>query len=95
MGLGLAYGAIRAAPMLITVPGGQWGEIGLGVLATLLRVCASLAIALAWTIPVGVTIGTNPRAATILQPIVQVVASVPATALFPVFLLLLSGCRAG
>ena len=32
----------------------------------------------------GVAIGTNRRLAAILQPVVQVVASVPATALFPV-----------
>ncbi len=93
--LGLAYGGPRAVLMLVEVPGGQWGEIGLGVLATLLRVSASLLIALAWTIPVGVAIGTNPRAATYLQPVVQVVASVPATALFPVFLLLIVGLPGG
>jgi NitT/TauT family transport system permease protein len=95
LGLGLAYGAVRAALMLATVPAHQWGEIGLGVLATLLRVSVSLLIALAWTIPVGVAIGTNPRAATYLQPVVQVVASVPATALFPVFLLLIIGLPGG
>ncbi len=89
VGLGLAYGVARAALMLVKVPGSQWGGIGLGVLATLLRVSASLLIALAWTIPVGVTIGTNPRAASLLQPVVQMVASIPATALFPVFLLLI------
>lgn len=95
LGLGLAYGGLRAVRMLVTVPGSQWGEIGLGVLATLLRVSASLLIALAWTIPVGVAIGTNPRVATYLQPVVQVVASVPATALFPVFLLLIVGLPGG
>ncbi len=89
LGLGLAYGAVRAGLMLVTVPAARWGEIGVGVLATLARVAVSLLIALAWTIPVGVAVGTNPRVATYLQPIVQVVASVPATALFPVFLLLL------
>ncbi|MDW8068345.1 MAG: ABC transporter permease subunit [Anaerolineae bacterium] len=95
LGLGLAYGAFRAAMMLVTVPGNQWGEIGLGVVATLLRVSTALLIALSWTIPVGVLIGTSPRAAAILQPIVQVVASVPATALFPVFLLLIVGLPGG
>ena len=55
--------------------------------ATLLRVVIALAIALVWTIPVGVAIGTNRRLATVLQPVVQITASVPATALFPVLLL--------
>ena len=59
----------------------------LGAAATFLRVNASLAIAAAWTIPVGVMIGFNPKLARILQPVTQVVASVPATALFPVLLL--------
>jgi len=95
LGLGLAYGGFRAALMLAAVPARQWGEIGLGVLATLLRVSVSLLIALAWTIPVGVAIGTNPRVATYLQPTVQVMASIPATALFPVFLLLILGLPGG
>lgn len=95
VGLGLAYGAYRAALMLATVPVSQWGDIGVGTLATLLRVSVSLLIALAWTIPVGVAVGTNPRVAAWLQPVVQVVASVPATALFPVFLFLLARLPGG
>jgi NitT/TauT family transport system permease protein len=59
------------------------------------RVAVSLGIAMLWTIPVGVAIGTNRRLAAVLQPIVQVVASVPATALFPFILLLLLPLPAG
>ena len=51
--------------------------------ATFLRVLAALVFASAWTIPAGVAIGFNPRLARIAQPIAQVAASVPATALFP------------
>jgi len=86
---GLGYGGVRAAEMLLTLPAAEWARIGLGALATLLRVTLSLMIAAAWTIPVGVLIGTNRKLATVLQPIVQIVASVPATALFPVILLAL------
>ncbi len=93
--LGLAYGALRAGQMLLGVPPEQWVEIGLGAGATLLRVLVALTIALAWTVPLGVAIGTNRRLATWLQPVVQVTASVPATALFPVFLLLLVGLPGG
>jgi NitT/TauT family transport system permease protein len=57
--------------------------------ATFLRVMLSLAIASLWTIPAGVAIGFNARLARIAQPLAQVAASVPATALFPVILLLL------
>ncbi|MEZ0397424.1 MAG: ABC transporter permease subunit [Anaerolineales bacterium] len=91
----LLYGGLRAAHMLTSLPAAQWGRILVGVLATLLRVVVSLVIALAWTIPVGVAIGTNRRVAAVLQPIVQVTASVPATAIFPVFLLLVVNLAGG
>ena len=94
-GLGIIYGLSRAALLLIKVTPAQWGEIGADLLATLVRVSIALMIALAWTIPVGVLIGTNRRLATLLQPIVQVTASVPATALFPVILLLMINLPAG
>ena len=60
-----------------------------GALATFLRVNVSLVLAAAWTIPAGVAIGFHPRLARIAQPIAQIAASVPATALFPVLLLAL------
>ncbi|HZT30609.1 MAG TPA: ABC transporter permease subunit [Bryobacteraceae bacterium] len=63
----------------------------LGTLAgagtTFLRVNAALLLAAAWTVPAGVAIGFHPRLARIAQPFVQIAASVPATALFPVVLL--------
>jgi NitT/TauT family transport system permease protein len=93
--LGLTYEAYRAGLMLWSVPLKQWGTIGLGLLATLVRVAAALTMALAWTLPVGVAIGTNQRLASWLQPLVQITASVPATALFPVLLLMLLGLPGG
>ena len=62
---------------------------------TFVRVNAALLIGAAWTIPVGVAIGSSPRLARFAQPLVQVVASIPATALFPVILLLLINLRGG
>ncbi|MDW8072588.1 MAG: ABC transporter permease subunit, partial [Anaerolineae bacterium] len=85
----LMYGALRAGQMLVEVSPTQWGQIGLGIGATLLRVMGALVIALTWTLPLGVTIGLNPRLARWLQPFVQIAASVPATALFPAVLLVL------
>jgi NitT/TauT family transport system permease protein len=95
LAVGLLYGAFRAGQMLLAVSLVQWGSIGLGVVATLLRVFAALVIALAWTVPLGVAIGTNARLAAWLQPLVQIAASVPATALFPVFLLMLLNLPGG
>jgi len=88
-GLLASYGGYRATELLVKLPASAWAQLGIGLGATFLRVGVSLGIALLWTIPIGVAIGTNRRLATILQPIVQVVAAIPATALFPVILLAL------
>ena len=83
------YGGYGAAALLLTLPAAAWAQLGLGLSATFIRVSISLVIALLWTVPAGVVIGTNRRLATVLLPIVQVVAAIPATALFPVLLLAL------
>ncbi len=85
--LAVIWGALQAYRML---QGTTWADIRyllLGAGATYLRVNAALLIAALWTIPVGVAIGFSPRLARVVQPITQIVASVPATALFPVLLL--------
>ena len=83
------YAAWQAVGLLREVKGAQFGEIMRGALATFLRVNVSLVLAAAWTIPVGVAIGFHPRLARIAQPLAQIAASVPATALFPVLLIAL------
>ncbi|MFA6076329.1 MAG: ABC transporter permease subunit [Negativicutes bacterium] len=55
---------------------------------TFLRVLAAVLLGALWTIPVGVWIGTNPRAAKTMQPIVQIAASFPSNMLFPFVTLL-------
>jgi NitT/TauT family transport system permease protein len=87
--LAVPYGLVKAALMLkdLTRPDLVTTVEAAG--ATFLRVAASLAIASLWTIPAGVAIGFNPRLAKIAQPLAQIAASVPATALFPVVLLAL------
>jgi NitT/TauT family transport system permease protein len=91
----LSFGTYRGVLMMSSLPLFQWAGIGVGILATLLRVLTALGIALLWTIPVGVAIGSVQNRASFLQPIVQIAASVPATALFPVFLLFLLQLPAG
>ncbi len=86
---GMGFLIVQAVLMMIKIPGLTWGEMGIGLLATLGRVLLSLILALVWTVPLGVYIGTNPKVSAVLQPIVQVLASVPATALFPVVLLVM------
>jgi len=67
----------------------EWlATLGLATL-TLLRVNGALLIASLWTIPAGVAIGFHPKLARVAQPLAQIAASVPATALFPIVLLAL------
>ena len=83
------YGSLRA---LVTVSGLNRQELGLllaGAGATFLRVNVALLLGTVWTVPVGVAIGFHPKLARVAQPLVQIAASVPATALFPVVLLFL------
>ncbi len=78
--------------------GVTWADVRLlllGAAATYLRVSAALLIAALWTIPVGVAIGSNPKLAQVLQPITQIVASIPASAFFPVLMLVLIRNGAG
>lgn len=84
----LVYGGYRAILFLAAVPALQWAGIAAGLGATFLRVLVVLVIALAWTVPVGFAIGANPKLTRVLQPAVQVAAAVPATALFPILVLL-------
>jgi len=89
-GLGLVvYGVSRVAVILVGLQRPEMHELGQGLVATFLRVTVALVIGSAWTIPAGVAIGFNPKLARIAQPLAQIAASVPATALFPVVLLLL------
>jgi NitT/TauT family transport system permease protein len=48
---------------------------------------AALLISALWTIPMGVAIGFNPRLSRIVQPLAQVLASVPASAFYPILLI--------
>jgi NitT/TauT family transport system permease protein len=86
---GLVYAAVRMNLMLATLSRLELREIFQGAGATFLRVQLTLLLAGLWTIPVGVFIGLRPRLSAIAQPIAQIAASVPATALFPIILLLL------
>jgi len=55
---------------------------------TFLRVIASTLLGALWAVPVGVAIGFNSRLSRIMQPIVQIAASFPSNALYPLILLI-------
>ncbi|HEY3628132.1 MAG TPA: ABC transporter permease subunit [Terracidiphilus sp.] len=87
VGIAACWAVFQAAYMLRTV---TWADLRLlleGAAATFLRVNAALLISALWTIPVGVTIGFNPRLARFVQPFAQVMASVPASAFYPILLI--------
>jgi NitT/TauT family transport system permease protein len=85
----IGYAVVRVVMILSGLHGSEFRQIGIGLAATFLRVNLTLVLGALWTIPVGVAIGFNPRLARIAQPLAQIAASVPATALFPVVLLVL------
>jgi len=85
----VGYGLVRVAIVLSGLQKAQLHEAALGLGATFLRVNLALLIGTLWTVPAGVAIGFNPRLARIAQPLAQIAASVPATALLPVILLVL------
>jgi NitT/TauT family transport system permease protein len=86
---GIGYGVVRVAIILSGLGKAELHETARGLGATFLRVNLALLLAALWTIPAGVAIGLNPRLARIAQPLAQIAASVPATALLPVILLVL------
>ena len=83
------YALFEAVLVLRGITAAEVIETCKAAAATFVRVMAALAIASLWTIPAGVAIGFNPKLARIAQPVAQVVASIPATALLPVVLLFL------
>jgi NitT/TauT family transport system permease protein len=85
----VGYGVVRVGMILSGLQKAELQEAGIGLGATFLRVNLALVIGALWTIPAGVAIGFSPKLARIAQPLAQIAASVPATALFPVVLLLL------
>ncbi len=89
----LAFAAVKMILETATLSRPAMMGILAGAGATFLRVEATLLLAAAWTIPAGIAIGLRPRMAAFVQPLAQILASVPATALFPILLLYL--IRAG
>jgi len=86
---GLGFAVFHAARELSDLHREDYIELLRSAALTFLRVNSALLLGALWTVPVGVAIGSNPRLARIAQPLVQMAASIPATALFPIILLFL------
>lgn len=70
-------------------------SIPAALLSSSLRVTAAFLLSLAWTLPFAVWLAGSPRARRYLIPLCEVTASVPATALFPVIVLVVIGLVSG
>ncbi len=93
--VGLGFAVFHAARELSDLHREDYRELLQSAALTFLRVNTALILGALWTVPVGVAIGSNPRLARIAQPLAQMAASIPATALFPIILLFLLRLRGG
>jgi NitT/TauT family transport system permease protein len=57
-----------------------------GFLFSFTRLLIAYLISLTWTLPVAITMFYHPRGAKIISPFIQIFASIPAVAIFPLFL---------
>jgi NitT/TauT family transport system permease protein len=93
--IGLGFAVFHAARELSDLHREDYRELLESAALTFLRVNTALILGALWTVPVGVAIGSSPRLARIAQPLAQMAASIPATALFPIILLFLLRLRGG
>jgi NitT/TauT family transport system permease protein len=93
--IGLGFAVFHAGRELSGLHREDYVELMQSAALTFLRVNTALILGALWTVPVGVAIGSNPRLSRIAQPLVQMAASIPATALFPIILLFLLRLRGG
>lgn len=89
VGILLLLGIVHAIYLFLSISLDKYLDVVTAALYSILRTSTALFIAALWTVPLGVYIGMNPNASRMLQPVIQVIASIPATAVFPVVLLFL------
>ena len=79
----VAYGGVRTALTLAHPLPPEAAQIPLALLYSFLRLVAAYLISLAWTVPLAYWLSRSPQRSARVLPIVQIVASMPATAFFP------------
>jgi NitT/TauT family transport system permease protein len=94
VGLGaLGYGAVETVKVLLRPLPAEAAEVPVALLFSFLRLLLAYAISLAWTIPVACWVSRSAARAGRLMPVAQVLASVPATAFFPVLVAIVLALR--
>lgn len=91
----VAYFLVKSFLLLSSLDFSNYLDVLVAAFYSLLRTSAAIFLATLWTVPLGVYIGLHARAARLLQPIIQIVAAVPATALFPVLMLFIINLGGG
>lgn len=81
-----ARGMIRASRE--GIPWNTLSELPLDLILSMLRLLAGYFLSLLWTVPMAYWVFRSPRLARYVMPVAQVMASVPATALFPFIIVL-------
>ncbi|MCX7794253.1 MAG: ABC transporter permease subunit [Thermodesulfovibrionales bacterium] len=84
-----AWASIRAIGSLVSLSLNEYLMILKASFFSMLRTGAAILLALVWTVPLGVLIGLNREVAKFLAPVIQILAAIPATAVFPVIILFL------
>jgi NitT/TauT family transport system permease protein len=84
----LFKGAAALAALLRQPTPRDAAQLPLAIGASLLRLLAAYLIALAWTLPVAIWASERERVARVVIPLAEIAASVPATALFPLIVVL-------
>ncbi len=82
-------GVVRAINLLGGLGTDDLFELVKAAFGSVSRVAIAIAISLTWTLPFGIWVGMNPKLSRRFQPFIQITASIPATALFPIVLLFL------
>ncbi len=86
----LVYSGARSMDRALSagVPWDGLSELPLDMVYSMLRLLAGYVLSLCWTLPVAWYVFVHPRLMRYVMPVAQVMASVPATALFPFIIVL-------
>ncbi len=89
----LGFGAVKMVESIASdvsrgVPWTELSELPMDLVFSIFRLLAGYGISLLWTVPLAYMVFRFPRLFRVVMPVAQVMASVPATALFPFIIVL-------
>jgi NitT/TauT family transport system permease protein len=88
----MGWGAWGLIGLLREVPLSSWRNIGWSGSLTFGRVLIAVVLGTLWALPAGLIIGLSPRLSRVLQPVIQIAASFPASMLFQFVVIMLYKC---